>query len=393
MEYSDLFNAERTVIENARKALEQGRVAEGTSSEEFRLLLEKYTKLFKQTRRLVKFSDRMQNDLNRLNGRLCRSEAKYRNIFENATEGIFRSDPDGRPIEVNPATAAILGYSTPEEVLRREGGPGGLEAQDGYGKLIEVVLKTGECRRFQTDLIRKNGDTVWVEFSAQSFCDESGAVTHIDGLISDVTERKRLHEELTRLANTDGLTGIFNRRFFTEKLRQEIRRALRRKSPLSLIMIDVDRFKSVNDRYGHDAGDKVIRRITAVCREALRDNDVFGRLGGEEFAVVLPDVSEAKAAQIAERLRKSVESETVGADRETIRTTISIGLCRLCDRINCAEALLKAADKALYRAKQNGRNRVCIHRTESVTSGHMAPAPKGEGLNTTQAIGAGSKSG
>jgi diguanylate cyclase (GGDEF)-like protein/PAS domain S-box-containing protein len=361
MAYGDLFQAEIKVIENARGALEQGRIASGSSREEFQWLLDKYSKLFKQTRRLIRFSDRMQNDLNQLNQRLHRSEAKYRNIFENAAQGIFRSDSSGKLLEVNPAMARILGYESPRDVLERENGAGPLETQKGYRDFLEAVQRGCQIRRFQTELYRKNGDVIWVEFNARPFYDLSGKMAYIDGLLSDVTKRKRLQEKLTRLAHQDELTGIFNRRRFTEILQSEIRRAQRQKSHLTLIMMDLDFFKSINDRFGHDAGDKVLKQVTAACRKALRENDVFGRMGGEEFAVILPEVSNAKARQIAERLRRIVENEDIHACSKTIRTTVSIGMCRLGGEISCPERLYKAADTALYRAKDEGRNRVCVH--------------------------------
>jgi diguanylate cyclase (GGDEF)-like protein/PAS domain S-box-containing protein len=362
MEYGDLFCSEINVINNARMALDKGWIAGGASAKEFQWLLEKYIKLFNQTRRLIKFSDRMQDELNRLNRKLFRSEAKYRNIFENAAEGIFRSDPSGKLMEVNPAMVRIMGCASVKQALNRAQNPRALETQDGYRKLLAIVRRRGKCLQYQTELIRMNGETIWVEMSAQAYSDETGAVTHIDGLLSDITERKNLQEELTRKAHTDDLTGVYNRRYFKERLQKEICKARRSENPLSLIMIDVDFFKSINDRFGHDSGDKALQRITTVCREALRGDDIFGRLGGEEFAVILPNLTLYKAKQVAERLRMMVESERIRAGRSTIRITVSIGLCQFGGEITESEALLKAADEALYEAKQKGRNQVCLHR-------------------------------
>jgi diguanylate cyclase (GGDEF)-like protein/PAS domain S-box-containing protein len=357
----DLFQTEIQVIEKARQTLGRRGAGPEPSAQDYRWLLEKYVRLFKQSRRLIQFSDRMQNELNRLNRRLHRSEAKYRNIFENATEGIFRSDPHGALLEVNPAMARILGYDHPEEVVHPKSGQWGLEAQKGYRTLLDILRQTGECRRYQTDLVLKNGDMIWVEFSAQVFRGESETMTHIDGLLSDITEKRQLQEELTRLAHTDELTGLLNRRRFTQRLQQEISRARRHDRPLSLIMMDVDFFKSVNDRFGHDTGDLVLQKVAGACARALRQHDIFGRLGGEEFAVILPDVAGTEAEQVAERVRTIVESEPIRAGRDPIQITVSIGLCELCHELEGFEALLKAADTALYRAKNNGRNRVCVH--------------------------------
>ena len=361
MGYGNLFQTEQGVVHEAQEILATGFRDENQALGHFQWLLGKYRKLFKQTRRIVQFSDRMQNELNRLNKQLFRSESKYRNLFENAVEGIFRSDPHGGLIDVNPAMARILGYSSPTHILKKQSVKSALEAQEGYRQLFSVVVKNGGCKQYQTELIRKEGDCIWVEFSAQAIIDETGSVAHIDGLLLDITERKKLHERLTRLAHTDALTGIYNRRCFTEKLQQEVRRARDLQFPLSLIMIDVDYFKSVNDRFGHGVGDQVLKRITVACQKVLRENDIFGRLGGEEFAVILPDVDLPRSGQIAERLREGVEKDDICIADDVVRTTISVGLCTLNGNIADSEGLLRAADMALYRAKHGGRNRVCVY--------------------------------
>ena len=328
----------------------------------FEWLLLKYRKLFRQSGRIVQFSDRMQNELNRLNERLFQSESKYRNLFENAAEGVFRSDPTGGLIDINPAMAHILGYSSPACILKRESVKSALEAQEGYKQVFAVVAENGGCKQFETQLIRKEGHCIWVEVSAQATRGETGIVSHNDGLLLDITEKKKSQEKLTRLAHRDGLTGIYNRRRFTEKLQQEVHRARGSQLPLSLIMIDVDYFKSVNDRFGHGVGDEALKRITAACQKALREDDIFGRLGGEEFAVILADVDQCRALQIAERLRENVEKDVLCLDDDVIRTTVSVGLCTLNGSIADSLGLLKSADAALYRAKQGGRNRVCVYR-------------------------------
>ena len=357
-----LFRAEQEVLRAARTILERGKGHERVFAEDFEWLVRKYEKLFKQAQRLIRFSDRMQNELNRLNERLCQSEKTYRNLFEKATEGIFRSDPTGGLIHINPAMAHILGYLSPAHILEAPCEKSSLEAQEGYRKLLARVADNGGCKEYQAQIMRKQGDCIWVEFSAQAFRDETGRVTHIDGLLQDITQRKKRQERLSRMAHRDGLTGIYNRLRFTEKLKQEVRRSRHMDRPLSLIMIDVDYFKSVNDRFGHNAGDEALKRVTAACQNALREDDVFGRLGGEEFAVILADVDQCRALQIAERLRENVEKDVLCLDDDVIRTTVSVGLCTLNGSIADSEGLLKAADTALYRAKQEGRNRVCVYR-------------------------------
>lgn len=369
MNNEGLFQAELEVIDKAHKALDLGRIAAGPSAESFQWLLQKYQKLFQQTRRLIRFSDRMQNDLTRLNRQLCQSEAKYRNIFENATEGIFRADHTGRLTEVNPAMAHILGYLSPQQLLDRGAGDKSLEDQEGYRKFLDLIRETGGCRQHQTELATRTGDVIWVEINAQPTYDESGRMTHVDGLLSDITQKKYLQENLTRLAHTDELTGIFNRRRFVEILGKEIRWAKRKQTALSLLMLDVDFFKTINDSFGHDAGDRVLQRLTDLCRKVLREKDILGRLGGEEFAVALPAAGQTVATRIAERLCRTIEKEEIRVGRQTVRITVSIGLSLLDDKIRTPETLFKAADEALYRAKYSGRNKVCVY-AEPAASPH-----------------------
>lgn len=165
---------------------------------------------------------------------------------------------------------------------------------------------------------------------------------------------------LHTLATTDALTGIANRRHLFERGEQEVTRALRYGKPLSALMIDIDLFKTINDRWGHPSGDQVIRNIAELMPGVLRAVDACGRLGGEEFLAILPETDEEGASSLAERLRLAVEaSEHVRADNgQVIRHTVSIGVAALAPADTTFEALLRRADLALYRAKASGRNRV-----------------------------------
>lgn len=178
----------------------------------------------------------------------------------------------------------------------------------------------------------------------------------------DITEHKRMAEDLRKLANTDGLTGLHNRRFFSAMLNRELKRCLRSGQPLSLLALDLDHFKNINDRFGHATGDRVLKEFSKTCMEALRDVDVCGRMGGEEFAIFLPDTDRKGAKASAERLRKATENIHLLSDKgEPIPISVSIGIA-LFDSSNeedNQDALLNRADKALYTAKRQGRNRVC----------------------------------
>lgn len=165
-------------------------------------------------------------------------------------------------------------------------------------------------------------------------------------------------EKLRKIAMIDELTGVSNRRHFMELGEKELQRSIRYKHNACLLMMDIDHFKSVNDTYGHHIGDLVLQNIADICANALRDNDLFGRLGGEEFAAVLVETDPDEARLVAERIRELVESAKMDAEGELISCTISIGIVCAYERYDSLESLMVSADKALYSAKNNGRNRV-----------------------------------
>jgi len=170
--------------------------------------------------------------------------------------------------------------------------------------------------------------------------------------------RTRLYEQAERLATTDGLTGLLNRRTFNAQLQGRLREAQRYNRPLSLLLLDVDHFKKVNDTFGHPTGDAVLKGIAAVAQKQARETDIVARYGGEEMALILPETDAAGAHAIAERIRKVVGATSHPTEQGAIQVTVSIGLATSPCPGDSAEAVLEAADKALYRAKQGGRNRV-----------------------------------
>src|SRR5207248_1556068 len=181
-------------------------------------------------------------------------------------------------------------------------------------------------------------------------------------------ENARLFDEVQRLATLDGLTGTHNRRHFMELAQLQYESARRFAQPLAAIMIDVDRFKEVNDTYGHAVGDQVLRTVADRCRRTLRSVDILGRTGGEEFAVLLPGTVHAAASSVlAERIRHAVADEPIDTEAGPVRVTISLGVASAGPDCRDLAALLRAADAALYDAKQGGRNRAAS--TRSARSG------------------------
>ncbi len=171
--------------------------------------------------------------------------------------------------------------------------------------------------------------------------------------------RIRLYQEIEKLATTDSLTEVFTLRYILERIEEEFKRSKKRSSPLSVLMIDIDHFKKFNDLYGHLTGDQILREIAALLKQTIREIDIPGRYGGEEFCVVLPDTESHGARYVAERIRLGVQDATVKAYDASIKTTVSIGIATYPKDAHNVKDLIDKADRALYRAKGQGRNVVC----------------------------------
>ncbi|MCD4688834.1 MAG: GGDEF domain-containing protein [Desulfuromonadaceae bacterium] len=190
--------------------------------------------------------------------------------------------------------------------------------------------------------------------------DEDKSVRFIFLSVSDVTEVVKYEEQLVEMNRKDALTGIFNRRFFTQKLQEEFIRGRRHNRPLSLIMIDVDHFKQVNDNHGHQVGDEALKALSARVLDRIRKTDILSRYGGEEFACLLPETNGSSALRLAEDLRRIVAEENWVCRGVSLQMTISIGIAEGHPEMADSEALLKKADDALYEAKA-GRNRAILY--------------------------------
>jgi diguanylate cyclase (GGDEF)-like protein len=209
-----------------------------------------------------------------------------------------------------------------------------------------------------------SGKLTEVLYNASVYRNEKGEVAGVLAVARDITERKRA-EQAEELASRDGLTGLYNHRMFYSLLKDEIVRTQRFKRPVSLLMLDIDHFKRVNDTYGHQAGDAILKGLSILLMKQARAVDRVCRYGGEEFMVILPETDTAVAMNIAERLRAEVERQPFGINGgKTAGITVSIGVATYPQQVDSLEALVKAADDALYAAKQGGRNRVCRCETE-----------------------------
>jgi len=207
---------------------------------------------------------------------------------------------------------------------------------------------------------RKDGNEFVASAQIMRLGDKNGRF--FAAVFRDISQNKKTEEELLRLAATDPLTGAYNRREFTILSEREALRSHRYHHPLSLLMLDLDHFKRLNDIYGHTAGDKVLQRFTTLCTNTLRNVDFFGRWGGEEFVALLPETDIEGASVIAERLRKIVSENVLTYNDHKINFTVSIGIAQYKDGEVTIDSPLGRADSAVYDAKKAGRNRISAFR-------------------------------
>lgn len=200
--------------------------------------------------------------------------------------------------------------------------------------------------------------------------DEEGKASQIVITVQDVTESVYLEKSLKMMTQQDSLTGVHNRRYLDKRLDEEFVRFQRKGRIFSLLMIDIDNFKDVNDTYGHQFGDLILKRLAETSMSVIRGSDIIARYGGEEFCVILPDTDKIGAASFAERLRMMIEEmETLYEEKQTVRVTISIGIAETHDKIQTADELLDNADYALYASKRNGKNQVTAYKPKKKEKG------------------------
>ncbi|MEC7815627.1 MAG: sensor domain-containing diguanylate cyclase [Pseudomonadota bacterium] len=238
----------------------------------------------------------------------------------------------------------------------------------------QVVEEVGQAVRrdepfsLEYAITRKDGTRVWVWERGCAVQEDDGTLM-LEGIVLDISDRKALETELEEMATRDPLTGLFNRREFTRVLNEELERANRYERPMALLWIDFDRFKDINDTWGHAAGDAVLCDVSHTLLDSVRSVDTVGRIGGEEFVVVLPELDVEEAREAAERLRIRVREQPVSLDSgHDVNLTISIGVAVYPDHGHSADALCAAADKAMYRAKNQGRD--CVTMAKPVAPIH-----------------------
>jgi len=308
---------------------------------------------------------------------LQESETRFRLIAENSSDVIILYDTDGRISYVSPSCERVFGF-LPEEMPRMM--PFATVHTDDLDRLLRhfnLLLRGDPVASVRVRMLHKTGRHIWLDMMWRSVTDSAGNVVRLQASSRDITESKQyerrledaqrklrqqqemlqeVNNRLADLASLDALTQLRNRRAFEERLEDEVRRARRHGVALSLVLLDVDHFKSYNDTFGHPRGDEVLRAIGRTLRRTIRATDCAARYGGEEFAVILPNTDRDGAATAAESIRLAI----AGAAWEDRAITASIGVATFGPDAGTTDALIDAADRALYRSKQQGRDRVTL---------------------------------
>lgn len=224
---------------------------------------------------------------------------------------------------------------------------------------IEYEINPNKLSKLSSEM---SAESEWYEGRIYPIKKKSTDLRSVIWYAVNITERKSLEKELKLMAETDPLTGAYNRRYFLKTLNKEFSLSKRYQTSFSLFIMDIDFFKNFNDSYGHDVGDMVLKELVNICTPLMRDVDLFARFGGEEFVVILPNTAIDGAFTIAERIRKEINEKALKIADNEVCFSVSIGISEVSIADQKVEDIIKRADLALYEAKESGRNRVCSHK-------------------------------
>jgi len=304
------------------------------------------------------------------------AEREYRELFENAVVGIYRSRPDGKMLRANPALVRFNGYDTEAELISAVN-----DISDEWyvdpgrrNEWLRLMRENGRVTDFVSEVFRhKTRERVWISENSWTEYDADGKPLFFEGTLVEATDRKRLEEKIEHMALHDQLTSLGNRRLLEERLRQACARAQRYGGYFSLMYLDLDRFKAVNDAFGHASGDQLLQKVAERLKAACRAEDTIARTGGDEFAILSVGIGyPARLSLVAERIIASL-SDPFELDGPPVAVGISIGIAIApIDGVEPKDLMAKA-DEALYRAKEDGRNQYRFFNESIVARAQNAP--------------------
>ncbi|MBS0420484.1 MAG: EAL domain-containing protein [Proteobacteria bacterium] len=289
---------------------------------------------------------------------LREAERRYHGLFDNAIEGIFRTTLDGHFVDANPALAHIYGYDSAEELLvsfLNVGTQLYVEKQRRE-EFVSIMSARGSVTGFESQVYRKSGEIIWISENARAVFAEDGTPIGYEGTVEDITERRHYQVRIEHQANYDTLTGLANRALLQDRLQQALLTAASSGRRVAVAFVDLDRFKFINDSLGHHVGDELLKAVAARLKSCVRDCDTVARLGGDEFVLLINGHTGPEyVRQLMEKMLAAVAQPWVIEQGEFL-VSCSIGVALHPDDGAEALTLLKHADSAMYRAKDNGRS-------------------------------------
>ena len=306
--------------------------------------------------------EKSEADRKRTQEALRESDEKYRRIFETSKDVLYLTSREGKFVDINQAGVDLFGYSK-EELLKIDLAKHLYVNAGDRKRFQQMIEKSGFVKDYQVEWMKKDETKIYVSITANVRKDRNGEVLGYEGIIRDITEKrkveeiKHLYEEAKALAERDALTYVFNHRRINEFLENEIERAKRGGNVFSIMMLDVDDLKLINDSYGHIAGDKVLKQVATILENSSRSVDSIGRYGGDEFLTILPYTNGEKAKTIAQRISRKVEKEGLKIDEETtVPIRLSIGVATYPFDSSVAQDLISLADRSMYESKRSGKS-------------------------------------
>jgi diguanylate cyclase (GGDEF)-like protein/PAS domain S-box-containing protein len=296
----------------------------------------------------------------RIEEALHQAEEKYRRIFEQAVVGIFQTTPDGRILSANPAMARLFGYDSPAELMA------GITdiahevyVDPGERELLKRQLeKNGRVHDLEYQGYRKDGSKIWLLENACAVHDSSGATLYYEGTVVDITDRKATEERVRYLAYYDPLTGLPNRILLRDRLTKAFATARRHKEKVAILFLDLDRFKDINDTFGHSSGDLLLQDVAERLKRCVREQDTVARLSGDEFVIALTDIKDnSDVAVSVKRFMDAMTAEFI-VRGQSLGITFSLGISMFPEHGADGETLIKNADAAMYCAKDSGHANV-----------------------------------
>jgi diguanylate cyclase (GGDEF)-like protein/PAS domain S-box-containing protein len=291
---------------------------------------------------------------------LQQAEEKYRGIFEDSVIGIFQATPDRRLVSINRTLAQMHGYGSSEEMMEdvSRRGPQLFVDPSRMTEMTQIVAEGGTVRGTELEIYRRDGTTKWVRMNLRGIRDASGNVVLREGTVEDITEHKAASERIKFLAYYDALTELPQRALLQDRLELALAGARRKHEKVALLFLDLDRFKSVNDSFGHSFGDIVLKAVAQRLKACAREQDTVARVGGDEFLILLNGVKDtADAAIAAERIMRAMNASLV-LQGHSFSVGCSIGISLYPEHGMDGETLIKNADAAMYCAKEAGRGNV-----------------------------------